>query len=542
MCAATNNDALILGDALFLGIDSSTQSMTGVLIDPAGGDERQLLEVSIRFDDHFRDAYGIQDGVVKRGNEVWSNPLMWVEALDLLMTQLKHKADEDGWKLDAIKAVAVSGQQHGTVYLNEKAEGALGGLSARGNLKDQLSGIFSRPESPIWMDSSTREQCERIERDMEARGGLLNVTGNRAFERFSGPQIRKFFEQRPEQYAATRQIALVSSFIASLLAGKVAAVDATDGSGTNLIDIRTRQWSSDALRATADDLQSKLRPITPSGSEVGPISPYFCEKYGFAGTCRVFPGAGDNPSSLIGLGLVRPGQMGISLGTSDTLFVCVAEPRVCTTGEGCLFGSPDDRNYMALICFKNGSLTRDTVRKQYQLSWDEFGALLRSTPMGDDPGIILSYPEPEIVPDVPRSFWLYHGLSPREVGRCVRAIVESRALSARIHSEWMGAKVESIRITGGASANADICQVFADVFGVPVESIKTTSSAALGAALRACHGHRATSDRASSWDEVVEPFTKPTASAKPNPQVRAAYDALLETYRAIEKAHTSPGA
>lgn len=536
MCAATNDDGL------FLGIDSSTQSMTGVLIDPRGGGEPWLLETSVRFDDYYREAYGIQDGVVKRGNEVWSNPLMWVEALDLLMTQLRQKAADAGCKLDAVKAVAVSGQQHGTVYLNEKAAGALGGLSARSTLKDQLSGIFSRPEAPIWMDSSTREQCERIERHMADHGGLLQVTGNRAFERFSGPQIRKFFERQPSQYAATRQIALVSSFVASLLAGKIAAVDATDGSGTNLIDIRARQWSSDALRATADDLESRMLPITPSGSEVGTISPYFSEKYGFAGSCRVFPGAGDNPSSLIGLGLVRPGQMGISLGTSDTLFVCVAEPRVCTTGEGCLFGSPDDTNYMALICFKNGSLTRETVRQQYQLSWEEFGALLRTTPMGKEPGIILSYPEPEIVPDVPHSFWLYHGLSPREVGRCVRAIVESRALSARIHSEWMGAKVESIRITGGASANADICQVFADVFGVPVESIKTTNSAALGAALRACHGHRAAEGGAASWEEVVEPFTRPTASTTPSPDRRSAYDALLETYRAVEKAHTAGGA
>ena len=252
----------------YLGIDSSTQSITGLIID---AEQRAIAaEASINFDEHFKATYGVVNGVLDLGaGVVHSAPLMWAEALDLLLQTL---ADQ-GHDLGAVRAVGGSGQQHGTVYLNASAGPALARLSPSQPLKDQLAAIFVRPTAPIWMDTSTASQCAEIETGVGGRASLLALTGNAAFERFSGPQIRKFYQTEPAAYADTAYIGLVSSYAASLLAGRLVGVDPGDGSGTNMMDIAARQWSVRALDATAPNLANKLLPITPSGQPVGPHQP-----------------------------------------------------------------------------------------------------------------------------------------------------------------------------------------------------------------------------------------------------------------------------
>ena len=355
----------------FLGVDASTQSITGLIIDvPAGA---IVAEESVNFDAQYADRYGVESGVLDLGDgQVHSPPLMWVEALDELLATLRSR----GCDLGAICALAGSGQQHGTVYLNRGAAGRLRQLDPALTLAAQLEGIFSRATAPIWMDSSTTPQCLEIEAGVGGREALLELTGNTAFERFSGPQIRKFSQVDPGSFEDTAQICLVSSFVASLLAGRIAAVDSGDASGTNLMDIRRRQWSEEALAATAPDLSDKLLPVTSPDQVVGPISSYFVEKYGFSEACLVLPFSGDNPCSLIGLGLVEPGRVALSLGTSDTLFACMDEPHTSAAGEGAVFASPDGSHYMALICFMNGSLAREAIRDEFDLDWDGFARAL----------------------------------------------------------------------------------------------------------------------------------------------------------------------
>src|SRR5206468_8811026 len=120
---------------------------------------------------------------------------------------------------------------NGTVYLNASAERVWQTLDAGHSLGDQIAGIFSRDRSPIWMDASTASQCAAITRAMGGDRPLAALTGSRAFERFGGPQIRKFFEQDAAAYDRTRTIHLVSSYLASLLAGVQAPIDPGDGSG-----------------------------------------------------------------------------------------------------------------------------------------------------------------------------------------------------------------------------------------------------------------------------------------------------------------------
>ena len=121
------------------------------------------------------------------------------------------------------------------------------------------------------MDSSTAAECALITAGMGGGSELAGLTGSKAFERFTGPQIRKFHTEDPDGYAATDRIHLVSSFMASLLAGVDAPIDPGDGAGMNLMDLRQKDWAAAALDATAPGLAEKLPAIEESWSVVGQI-------------------------------------------------------------------------------------------------------------------------------------------------------------------------------------------------------------------------------------------------------------------------------
>jgi len=516
---------------LFLGLDSSTQSLSGIVIDL---DARKVVcEKSLNFD-KMLPQYGTSNGTLRDKNPlvVHSPPLMWVEALDVLFAQMK----QDGVKLGQVLAIAGSGQQHGSVYLNNKAAGALGNLNPSKSLKDNLAGIFSRPTSPIWMDSSTAAECAEIR---EALGGIkatAQATGSDTFERFTGPQIRKFFKTEPEKYAKTASIALVSSFMASVIAGKIAPIDHGDGAGMNLMDIKKKTWHGDAVAATADGLSAKLPPLAESWKVVGPVSAYFVRKYGLNKDAQALVWSGDNPCSLVGLGLMEEGMIAISLGTSYTYFGYMKHCHTDAKGEGHVFGAPTG-DYMTLICFKNGSLARERLRDQYGIDWDKFNHHLESTKPNSNGGILLPWYEAEIVPRVNKPGIHRFDLDPNDAAANCRAFVEGQMMAMRLHSEWMNVTPKKILATGGGSVNVPILQIMADVMNCPVYRIEVSKSAALGAALRAAQGWLAHEGKAPSWNKIVRGFSDPIPGSEIKPSLKAAkvYDKLIEKYAKCEK-------
>jgi xylulokinase len=386
----------------------------------------------------------------------------------------------------------------------------------------------------VWMDATTSAQCAEIEEALGGAEATAALTGSPACERFTGPQIRKFFQQQPDAYAQTTKIHLVSSYLASLLAGVDAPVDPGDGSGTNLMTLRDNRWSANALNATAPELGDRLPPIRPSWEIAGTLSQYWQKRYTLP-PAAIVAWTGDNPSSLIGTGIIREGALAVSLGTSDTAFTCTTQP---AAGSSHVFRSPNG-DFMNLICFRNGSLAREWVRQEYRLDWDAVAKMLEASP-GNNGHVMLPWLETEITPRIAHAGLRRFGFDQDDVAANVRGVIEGQMMAIANHAAGISrVKIDRVIATGGAAVNRAILQVMANVFDADVYRLDIENSAALGAALRAYHADRLAANEPVSWKTVVSGFTDPNPGHRvsPNPKHAALYAELRKEYAALEQLH-----
>ena len=513
---------------LYLGIDVGTQSLTAILVEapPDGEPKERASRIAARADVHYDSelpAYGTVSGQLPDDDPAVGRvpPCMWLEALDLALERLGPEACRH------VRGLSVSGQQHGSVYLRAGSDRALRSLTPDRNLAEQIEPLLARPEAPIWTDSSTSRECEDIRQALGGAAATAELTGSDSFERFTGPQIRRFAQTEPDAWADTAHVCLVSSFVTSILAGRLTPIDHGDGSGMNLLDIRRREWSPAAMAATATELERRLLPSQPPWTVVGAIAPYFTARYGLHAHAQVVIGSGDNPCSLVGVGVREPGEAVLSLGTSDTYFCLLDDVAVDPDANGHVFIAPSGHP-MSLICFRNGSLAREAVRDRHGLDWQGFEDALRSTPPGNDGMMMIPWFEPEIVPraaspEVVRLGGLED--APEQAAPNCRAVVEGQFLSMRLNSEWMATRPSRILATGGGSHNREMLQIAADVMGCPVEGHEVRDGAALGAALRAT-GRR---------PYPLPPAGGPGPSASPRPEAVAVYDRMLARYAVAQR-------
>ena len=520
---------------LFLGLDLSTQGLKALAIDDSLNVEG---EYTVNFDSDLP-VFETEGGAHRHddGVTVTAPSVMWVAALDLLLERMK----EESFPFERVVAISGSGQQHGSVWLHASARDALAALDAALPLEEQLKDIFTLTESPIWMDCSTKAECKALE---DALGGPQEVadrTGSRAYVRFTGNQIAKVSHQQPNVYAKTDRISLVSSFMASLLVGTYAPIDYSDGSGMNILDIRTKDWHTPALDAVGEGLREKMGGSVASHSAVGGIHQYYVDRYGLNPECMVIAFSGDNPNSLAGLRLQSPGDIAISLGTSDTLFGSMSEPKP-SGKEGHIFVNPVDPNlYMGMIVHQNGSLTRESVRDACaDGSWLRYGELVAASPVGNGGNVGFYIREPEITPTITRT-----GTYRFDADGCAvdafdaptetRALLESQFLSLRVHADSLGLTPRTIYATGGASVDKAVIRIVADVFGTAVYTGEQSNSASLGSAYRALHGYRCSlSDDFVSFADAISggsPFKK---AAQPDMDAHAVYNAMLKRFTQLE--------
>ncbi len=510
--------------SVFLGLDSSTQGLKGVLIDLDKG--KLIGGASVNYGKDLPE-YNAPNGFIPHADPLvkHADPLMWLAALDLLLERMK----KDNLPLGEVAGISGSGQQHGSVYLNGRFPAILGALDPVQSLAQQLAPALSRKTSPIWMDRSTCAECAELQKKFGER--MQRDTGSPAIERFTGPQIRRFAKTEPEAYRATTHIQLVSSFMASVLAGTVAPIDFGDGAGMNLLNLNTLQWDAEIVDFTAPGLAAKLPPAVAGNTIVGGLACYF-ERYGLRAGTPVTAWTGDNPASLIGVGGGTPGVAVISLGTSDTFFGGMTHFKTDPEGCGHVFGNPAG-GFMSLICFTNGSLAREKMREECRVGWTFFDetSLELSVP-GNHGKLMLPYFEPESTPLVLKPQVRYNfDVKEARPEEMIRALLESQALSMERHSLWMGENFTRLRVTGGAANSRALRQILADVFQTPVERLSVNDSAALGAALMAAH----TVIR-RPLDELFEVFCAPRDVTRPDYDAKAVYAEARQRFAELEAA------
>ena len=465
-------------------------------------------QVNVTFDNELSE-YKTKSGVHRSDdglNRVTAPVNMWLKALDMCFEKLKI----DGLDFSTVLGISGCAQQHGSVWWRRESAQLLANLNPDEYLHKELVSAFSLRDSPVWMDSSTSEECRQIETYVGGPEKLAEITGSRAYERFTGPQIAKIYKQKREVYMVTERITLISNFLASIFCGSYAPLDVCDASGMNMMDIKRKRWSEKCLEAIFGGdkkevlgLKSRLGCLDSSMNDnivdshevIGRVSKYLIERYGFPAECLISSFTGDNPASLAGL-CVGTNDLIISLGTSDTAFFSLDDPKSGRNWH--VLRNPIDENlYMGLICFKNGSKTRSRISDHCSKgNWDEFSRLVNSAPAGNSGNIGFYFDLREIYPLAIGDFRY------NEQDQAVdsfsneveaRACLEGQFMRLYHHSQSLGfdmKKLKRVVVTGGASANSVILQVIADVFKSPVCVLKEiTNSACLGGAYLAKYAY-----------------------------------------------------
>ncbi len=483
---------------LVLGIDSGTQSTKVLVVDARDG---KVLAAATQEYDLIP---GLPPGAKEQHPETWREAT--ASGIRRALRQAKAVASE-------VKAIGVSGQQHGFVPLDAK-------------------GDVIRP-AKLWCDTSTAAECEKI---MEQAGGLkktIKALGNAVLPGFTASKILWLKEHEPKNYERLATVLLPHDYLNFWLTGQK-VMEYGDASGTALLDVRKRKWSKAILEAIDDELAGKLPPLIPSDRPAGILQASTAKQLDLNPGVLVSAGGGDNMMGAIGTGNTRPGVITASFGTSGTIYACAQEPVVDPQGEIAAFCDSTNR-WLPLLCTMNVTVATEMVRDDFGWSHEKYAAESARVPAGADGLLLLPYFEGERTPNVPDGTGVWFGVNNKtfEEGHFARAAMEGVTLGMNYGLQRLaelGVRPTQIRATGGGAKSKVWRQVMADIFNTQVVTLKVSEGAAYGAALQALWCWRLQQGEKVAIEEVTDQFVElnPTESAEPDSKKAAVYRELQE--------------
>lgn len=496
---------------LFAGLDVSTKSCKLVIID---WDEKTEVHVEgVNYDQdlpHYQTQNGEMIGNQPGVSE--SNPLMWVEAVDTVFERAKNKFIP----LKHIKAIAVSGQQHGLVALD-----------AKGNL--------ARPASKLWNDFSTQEECDLLTERVGGVEKMISEIGNTQRTGYTAAKIYHMVRHEKDAYDRSTILFLVHNYINWYLTGGVAVMEPGDTSGTALWNPVSKSWSEKVISSIDENLAKKLPPVQSSQNSIGTISSDLVERFGFSPECKIDAGSGDNMYSAIGTGNVKPGIVTVSLGTSGTAYSFMEKPYVDPAGEIAAF-CDSTGNYLPLLCISNLANGYDKFLSLHGLNHIQFDEMVSMTLPGNEGRLLIPWYEGERTPDLPLASAVYFGfdLSEFEPRFLARAILEGHVNNLYDGSKKLPVSLEKIHLTGGLSQSPTWCQAIADIFGAETIPIQG-EGAAFGAALHAAWVWLMEEGYSTTIDDVVNNFIQynEPLHRKPQPEYQDIYQKQKALYQSL---------
>lgn len=425
---------------------------------------------------------------------------------------------------EAIAGVGLSGQMHGSVFLDE-------------------DGQVLRP-AILWCDQRTALQCEQITEKV-GRDRVVAITCNPVLTGFTAPKIVWLKEHEPEIYGRVRKVLLPKDYIRFRLTGEF-ATEVSDASGTSLFDVPHRCWSGEILEALQIP-ECWLARVYESPEVSGRIHSPAASETGLKEGTPVVGGAGDQAAGAVGNGIVSPGVISISLGTSGVVFAFADQPVMdpkLRTHTFC-HAVPNKWHVMGVMLSAGGSLRwyRDTLAEaEVDLAprlgvdpYDLITAQAAQAPIGSEGLLFLPYLTGERTPyPDPHARGVFFGLGLRHDKRhLARAVLEGISFGLRDSFEIlreMAVPIQEVRVSGGGARSQVWREILSAILNASLTQATAEEGPAFGVALLAGVG---VGVYPSVQEACARTITARPVTQAPSPVAVAAYEEYYQLYRAL---------
>jgi len=460
---------------MFLGIDIGTGGTRALLIDRSG---KVLASHSVA----HADISSPQIGWAEQDPEDW-----WRAAKIAISGCLK--AAHAAGHTSPVESVALTGQMHGCVMLD-------------------ADGQVLRP-ALIWCDQRTQPQCDWLHSTI-GREKLIQLVANPALPNFTLTKLLWVREHEPTTFKKIAHVLCPKDFVRLRLTG-VYAMDMQEASGTLLLDVVHRRWSEEV--ASAAEIPLTWLPPLFEGPEIcAHISAEGASATGFTAGTPVAAGAGDQGAGAVGMGILAPGSVSATIGTSGVVFAATAAPTLDPLGRLHTFCHAAPGIWHVMGVTNGAGLSLRYLKETFfpESTYDQLTALAAQAPPASDGLLWAPYLFGERTPHLdPNARAAFVGITASHTrAHFIRAILEGVAMSLQdtftlFHD--LNIPVTKIRLGGGGAHSPLWSQIQADVYNHVVELLEAEEGAAFGAALLAGTGVNAWPSVAAACEATIRP-------------------------------------
>ena len=485
---------------MFLGVDCGTQGTKAILMDEAG---------VIHGNGHAPHRL-----IEKPNGAREQEPSWWIGAMVISVRAALEEANVDS---GAVKAIGISGQQHGLVVLDSEMQ-------------------CIRP-SKLWNDTETSAQNTEL---VERLGGPFACFDNFGIVPLTGYTLSKLLwlqEKEPENFARVRHVLLPHEYLNYWLTGSLAA-EFGDASGTGYFDVRRRVWAEQPLAAIDGGtgfLRKALPPLIAADEVVGSLRQEAASALGLSRECLVSAGGGDNMMGAIGTGNVREGVVTISLGTSSTVYAFSEKPVGDRLGRIAPFCSSSG-GWLPLVCTMNSTNVTASMLNVVGRDVSYISEALAATLPGADGITFLPFLNGERTPDLPNAQGSMFGLTANNLtsANMVRATVEgvTYGVLAGLKLILEHREPEHILLIGGGARSQGWRQLIADATGSLIQVPTAAESGCVGAAMQAMWAWKKHRGYPELLVEIAKRCSVVDAARTeiPNPANRPLYEQAISVY------------
>ncbi|MBQ8620894.1 MAG: xylulokinase [Oscillospiraceae bacterium] len=478
---------------LYIGIDLGTSSVKMLLVDATGSIHNTVTK----------------DYPLEFPRPGWSQqaPEDWWKAVAEGIPELLSGTDAS-----QVEGIGVAGQMHGLVVLDEQDN-------------------VIRP-AILWNDGRTAKQVDYLNEEI-GRENLSRLTANIAFAGFTAPKILWMRENEPENFARVAKIMLPKDYVNYLLTG-VHSGDYSDASGMLLLDVERKCWSKEML-SICGVREDQMPKLYESFEVIGTVKPEIAALLGIPDAVKVCAGAGDNAAAAVGTGTVGEGGCNISLGTSGTVFISSEHFGVDPNNALHAFAHADG-GYHLMGCILSAASCNKWLCEDILNTTDYAAeqAAIQPERLGENSVYFLPYLMGERSPiNDTNARGVFVGMT-MDTTRAdlVQAVLEGVAFAIRDSYEvakGIGLEIPSSKICGGGSKSALWKKIFANVLGIPLETVKTEQGPGMGGAMLAM----VACGEYESVRIAADVLVRTASVTAPDPVLTAKYEEKYQRFRKI---------